>query len=84
MFNAIQHCFGYDVCLKSKLADVDQKDALVARAKRRSAAGYGTELFFLITKGERHEFNRKEMRNVNHAGLLINSIRKVDDLLSKF
>ena len=42
LFNAIQHCFGYDVCLKSKLADVDKKDVLVARAKRRSAAGYGT------------------------------------------
>ena len=71
MVEAITNSFGFHAGLKSVLADVDKKDELVARSKKRFAAGYGQEFVFLISKNERHEFDPKEHKNVLHSGKLI-------------
>ena len=78
----ITNCFGC-AGLKSVLADISKKDELILKSKRRSAAGYGTEFFFLISKAEKVEFNPMQMKNVVHVGKLLQTIRKIDDTASK-
>ena len=83
MVEAITNSFGFHAGLKSVLADIDKKDELVARSKKRCAAGYGQEFVFLISKSERHEFDPKEHKNVLHSGKLMAKIRKIDGEASK-